>query len=68
MGARWECLSRMADAKNGGGRHDIKPTHLQLFELLFPMAFVRETVIPQINETLEGGPVTYGEMLRWFGL
>jgi hypothetical protein len=61
-------LSHGGCKERGGGRHDIKPTHLQLFELLFPMAFVCETVIPQNNETLEGGPVTYGEMLRWFGL
>ena len=47
---------------------DMRPTKLQLFELLFPKDYVIEVLLPSINEQLEKDLVTYGEYLRWIGL
>jgi hypothetical protein len=44
-----------------------KPTVLELFEVLFPVSFLKEVVIPETNKHLEG-QLSYGELLRWFGL
>ena len=52
------------------GSTDIISTHLQLFELFSPKAFIREFVIPQTKKTMtEGGQVlTYVELLVWIRL
>ena len=41
---------------------------LDLFEALFITEFVKETIIPTINKSIEGRQVTYGEFLQWLGL
>lgn len=39
----------------------------QLFELLFPVDYVKDVIIHKINETIKP-TTTYGEFLRWLGL
>ena len=46
----------------------VKPTKLQLFELLFPKNFIFETILPAINERIEGNTVIYREFLQWLGI
>ena len=46
----------------------IKPTKLQLFELLFPKSFIFETILPAINERIEGNAVIYHEFLQLLGI
>ena len=41
---------------------------LQLFELLFVTKYIKEVIIPNINQNITGERVTYGEFLRWLGL
>jgi len=43
--------------------HDVLPTNLQLFKLLFPMDFIKNVMIPNMNEQLGGTLVTYREFL-----
>ena len=43
----------------------VKPMKLQLFELLFPKNFIFETILPAINERIEGNEVIYLEFLQW---
>ena len=52
------------------GSTDIISTHLQLFELFSPKAFIREFVIPQTKKTMtEGGQIlTNVELLLWIRL
>lgn len=40
---------------------------LWLFEQLFPVSFIKETIIVRINETLAKA-IDYGEFLRWVGI
>jgi len=49
-------------------QHDVLPTNLQLFELLFPMDFVRNIMIPKMNKRLGEAPITYGLFLGFLGL
>ena len=48
--------------------HNIKPSRLQLSELLFPKSFITDTIIPQINRDIKGSLFLYGEYLLWLGL
>jgi hypothetical protein len=43
------------------------PTLLTIFEKLFPVHFVENTMIPEMNKVLDT-PITYGEFLRFIGL
>ena len=47
---------------------NIRPSRLQLFELLFPKFFITDTIIPQINREIKGSLLQYGEYLLWLGL
>ena len=43
----------------------IKPTPLQVFELMFPKTYVQNVILKQLNEKKD---ISYGEFLRWIGL
>jgi Transposase IS4 len=68
------CYRRMA----GGGLQDnprlifpagIRPTLLQLFEILFPKNYILQVILPMINMNLRyGGAVEYWEFLQWIGI
>ena len=50
---------------------EVKPTRVQLFEMLFPKEFVQQTILVETNKDIVGEPVQYGEFLRchriaWF--
>jgi len=47
---------------------EVKPTRVQLFEMLFPKEFVQQTILVETNKEIVGEPVQYGEFLRWLGL
>ena len=40
---------------------------IDLFESLFPIEYLKETIIPETNKVLSN-PTSYGEILRWIGL
>ena len=42
--------------------------YLQLFEGLFPTDYLETVLLKETNKSIEGEPVTYGELLRWIGL
>ena len=46
---------------------DVRPSLVKLFELLFPVWFIKNVMLPEMNKTLQPA-VTYGEFLRWLGL
>ena len=46
---------------------EVKPTRVQLFEMLFPKEFVQQTILVETNKEIVGEPVQYGEFLRWLG-
>ena len=48
--------------------YNIRPSRVQLFELLFPKEFIKNIILPQINDEINGIAVSYGEYLRWIGL
>jgi hypothetical protein len=66
------CPRRMMGAANNKAKinfaNNIHPTRLQLFELFFPMAYVREVLLVETNKILNGKELEYGEFLRWIGL
>jgi hypothetical protein len=67
------CYRRATNARNQNPTlnfpRGVKPTRLQLFELLFPRTFVQEIILPMINKEVKfGGPVEYWEFLRFVGL
>ena len=41
---------------------------LALFEHFFPIEYVKDVIIPNINKSIVGDRVTYGEFLRWLGI
>ena len=43
------------------------PTMLQIFEIFFPMGYVKDIMLPKTNEELPP-PLPYGGFLRWLGL
>ena len=43
-------------------------TLLQYFEQLFPIMFLKDVIIANINKVIKGEQVEYGEMLCFFGL
>ena len=43
-------------------------TLLQFFEQLFPIMFLKDVIIANINKIIKGDLVEYGEMLCFFGL
>jgi len=46
---------------------EVRPTTLQLFELLFPKSFVIDVMLKKMNEQVTQ-QITYGEFLRFIGL
>jgi hypothetical protein len=44
------------------------PTMFDLFESLFPKAYVTEVMLPLMNEKVQLGELLYGEFIRWIGL
>ena len=48
--------------------HDVKPTLVQLFSVLFPKGYIESTHLSKMNELILGDKVEYGEFLRWLGL
>ena len=48
----------------------VRPTHVQLFEHLFPKEYLEDVLLKQTNLSIEGGEptITYGELLRFLGL
>ena len=46
----------------------VKPTPLYVWELLFPKQYVQDIMIPETNKTINGGPLTYPEYIKWVGL
>ena len=69
------CFRRQSGSANRGAslkhheRH-LKLTKLQLFEILFPMKWVKETLIPATNEAMgdEEEELTYSEFLQFIGI
>ena len=43
-------------------------TLLQFFKQLFPITFLKDVIIANINKVIKGEQVEYGEMLHFFGL
>ena len=41
---------------------------METFELLFMKDYLKDVIVSNINKTIEGPRVTYGEYLRWLGL
>ena len=41
---------------------------LQVFEQLFPITFLKDVIIANINKVIKGEWMEYGEMLLFFGL
>ena len=41
---------------------------VQLFELLFVTKYIKDVIIPNINQNISGERVTYGGFFRWLGL
>ena len=67
------CHCHMGNAQNQNPKlnfpYGVRPTLLQLFELLFPKAFILSVIIPMINKGIQsGGPVEYLEFLHFLGL
>lgn len=65
------CYRKMEGATDGKAKINFqndKPTRLQLFELFFPMEFVKTVIIIETNKQLQGKPLTYGEFLVFIGL
>jgi hypothetical protein len=66
------CFRRMIEANQlnprlNGLTNDSNPSALALFEALFPVAHIKNVMIPRINESLDV-PTDYGEFLAWIGL
>jgi len=66
------CYCQQAGATNINAKinnfaHDIMPMYLQLFELLFPVGYVKEVMILEMNKKLKP-ELKYGEFLKWLGL
>jgi hypothetical protein len=63
------CPRRMMGAANNKAKihfaNNIHPTRLQLFELFFPMAYIREVLLVETNNVLNGKELEYGEFLQW---
>jgi len=49
---------------------NVIPTDLQLFEHLFPCAFVKTVMLPKMNVTMPAGApqLQYGEFFKWIGI
>jgi len=68
------CYRRERGPPNMGARingigPDVVPTYLQLFEILFPVNFVKTVMIPMMNASGELEPeLKYGEFIKWLGL
>ena len=45
----------------------VTPTMLQIFEIFFPMGYVKEVILPETNKELSP-PLSYGGFLIWLGL
>lgn len=43
-------------------------TSLDIFLLLFPVDYIKDTVIPETNKHLRLGPTTFSEFIAWLGL
>jgi hypothetical protein len=44
------------------------PTHVDMFELLFPKEYVNDTILHLVNKNIDSEKtVTYGEFIRWLG-
>lgn len=48
--------------------NSFQPSLVDLFELLFPVSYIKDVMLPLINAQTELGEVFYGEFLRWLGL
>ncbi len=46
---------------------DLKLTRLQLFEVFFPVKFVKEVLLPELNKKVDKD-VSYGEFLQFLGI
>ena len=66
------CFRRQTGAANRGAslkhheRH-LQLTKLQMFEIMFPMKWVKECLIPATNECLDGEEMDYSEFLSFIG-
>ena len=43
-------------------------SRVELFEAFFMKDFIKETILMNINNNINGKQVTYGKFLRWLGL
>ena len=55
-----------ADFKNYSCEEEIKMTKLELFIILFPVEYLKEIFIPEMNNLLKH-PMYPGEFIRWLG-
>jgi hypothetical protein len=67
------CYRRMGGSRNQNPDLNfpsgIRPSLLQLFEILFPKAFVLEVILPMVNKEIKyGGDVEYWEFLLFIGI
>ena len=69
------CFRRQAGGQQVNARllnfsRNILPTSVQLFEHLFPKDYLQDVLIQKTNEEInyQNSPITYGEMLRFFGI
>ena len=51
---------------NVGHSHELNL--VELFLHLFPKEYLKEVMVEETNKTLDGGKLTLGELLRWFGI
>jgi len=66
------CFRRTAGATNNQPKlpnipRDTQPSLVKLFEILFPVGFIKRVMIPMMNRELSP-PIDYGEFLRWLGI
>ena len=69
------CFRRVNDVNNVSAKlknlkndRDYLPSLLQLFQHLFPESYLQDVMVKQTNKKINGKKMTYGEMVRYFGL
>ena len=46
----------------------LKLTHLQMFENLFPVDYMKHIMLPKMNVKLSAAPISYGELLQFLSI
>ena len=49
-------------------RYNEELNRVETFELMFMKDYLKEKIVNNVNKTIDGSRVNYGEYLRWLGL